>query len=129
MSRKVNRRARGSQRATVTAVRQDRGDLFKLGNILVPIDFSRTSLKALEYALPLAKRFGAHLHLVYALDYDYARSTLSEMPLAIAEAEMIGRARRRLEDTAEKHGTALAAEECHVVKGRPYHAICQPAPT
>ena len=100
-------------------------DLSKIDTVLVPVDFSRTSFKALEYAQPLADRFGAQVHLVHALDYDYAISTLSAMPLAIPEAEMAGRAKRRLQDVARKYATVLAAENCHVVKGRPYHAVCQ----
>ena len=82
-------------------------------------------MKALEYALPLAESFGAKLHLVHAFDYDYPMSTLAAMPLAIPEAEMAGRAKRRLQDVAKKYAIALAPENCHVVKGRAYHAVCQ----
>jgi len=38
-----------------------------LKNILVPLDFSRMSLKSLEYAVPLAKQFGAKLILLHVL--------------------------------------------------------------
>src|SRR5262245_23755216 len=37
---------------------------FTLKHILVPIDFSDCSKKALRYAVALAKQFGARLHLV-----------------------------------------------------------------
>ena len=100
-------------------------DSFKIANILVPLDFSRRSLKALKYALPLAERFGAKLHLVHAFEYDYPMSTLAAMPLAIPEAEVARRAKRRLQDVAKKYAIALAPENCHVVKGRAYHAVCQ----
>jgi nucleotide-binding universal stress UspA family protein len=104
-------------------------DSFKADNILVPLDFSRPSFKALEYALPLAKRFGAKLHLVHAFDYDYPMSTFSAMPVAIPESEIASRAQRRLQDVAKKYAIVLAPENCHVVKGRAYHAICQLART
>jgi nucleotide-binding universal stress UspA family protein len=104
-------------------------DSFKADNILVPLDFSRASFKALEYALPLAKRFGAKLHLVHAFDYDYPMSTFSAMPVAIPESEIASRAQRRLQDVAQKYAIVLAPENCHVVKGRAYHAICQLART
>lgn len=39
--------------------------LFKIRRILVPIDFSPCSKKALQYAIPFAKQFGARLCLLY----------------------------------------------------------------
>jgi universal stress protein A len=40
---------------------------FKLKKILVPVDFSACSRKALEYAIPLAEQFGAELTLLHVL--------------------------------------------------------------
>ncbi len=37
-------------------------------SILVPIDFSIHSKNALKYAVPLAEKFGASLHLVYVVE-------------------------------------------------------------
>src|SRR5581483_6621232 len=39
-----------------------------LKNILVPIDFSKSSQRALEYALPLAEKLGASLSLIHVID-------------------------------------------------------------
>ncbi|HEY8669767.1 MAG TPA: universal stress protein [Terriglobales bacterium] len=125
MEQKVNPKRRSGRRSTPARADRARRDLFKIDNILVPLDFSRPSFKALEYALPLAEHFGAKLHLVHAFDYDYPMSTLAVMPLAIPEAEMAGRAKRHLQDAAKKYAIVLAPENCHVVKGRPYHAVCQ----
>ena len=36
-------------------------------NILVPIDFSDTSINALDYAVALAAKLGARIHLVHAI--------------------------------------------------------------
>jgi nucleotide-binding universal stress UspA family protein len=98
---------------------------FRIANILVPLDFSRRSLKALKYALPFAERFHSTLHLVHAFDYEYPMSILGAMPLAISEAQVARNAKRRLEATAKKHSVALAPENCHVVKGHPDQAVCQ----
>jgi universal stress protein A len=38
-----------------------------LKSILVPLDFSEASLKSLQYAVPLAKQFGAKLTLLHVL--------------------------------------------------------------
>jgi len=41
---------------------------FDLTKILVPIDFSEHSKKALEYAVPFARQFGASLELLYVVE-------------------------------------------------------------
>src|SRR5688500_7346597 len=40
---------------------------FRIKQILVPIDFSDCSSKALQYALPLAKQHGAKVTLLYVV--------------------------------------------------------------
>ena len=40
---------------------------FKLARILVPVDFSNCSDKAVQYAVPLAKEFGAELSLLHVI--------------------------------------------------------------
>ncbi len=40
-----------------------------LKRILVPVDFSRTSIKALHYAVPIAKQFGARLSLLHVIEF------------------------------------------------------------
>lgn len=42
--------------------------LFRLESILVPVDFSQCSQKALEYAVPFAKQFGARLALLHVIE-------------------------------------------------------------
>jgi nucleotide-binding universal stress UspA family protein len=44
---------------------------FKVQNILVPIDFSPRSGKALEYALPMARRFHASIVLLHVVHPGY----------------------------------------------------------
>lgn len=51
------------------APRIERAPLFLgLKHILVPIDLSRISFKALQYAVPLAKQFGAKITLLHVLE-------------------------------------------------------------
>jgi universal stress protein A len=40
----------------------------RLKSILVPIDFSKSSQKAFEYALPLARQFGGEITLLHAVE-------------------------------------------------------------
>lgn len=42
--------------------------MFKIKNILLPTDFSKTSLTSAEYAVELAKQYNAKIHLLYVLE-------------------------------------------------------------
>jgi nucleotide-binding universal stress UspA family protein len=79
---------KGIQRLTITS-------------ILVPLDFSPASFNALDFALPLAERFDASVHLVHVFDFDYPSSTLAAMPMIICESRPAQNAKRRLEDIAK----------------------------
>jgi hypothetical protein len=41
---------------------------FRIGRILVPMDFSEHSRKALRYARPFAEQFGANLTLLHVIE-------------------------------------------------------------
>src|SRR5689334_15682609 len=43
-------------------------EMIQLKNVLLPVDFSEPSLKATEYAVALAHRFGASLHLLHVIE-------------------------------------------------------------
>ena len=42
--------------------------VLKLTRILVPMDFSKTCEKALDYAVPLAREFGATITVLHAIE-------------------------------------------------------------
>lgn len=42
--------------------------MIKIKNILLPTDFSKTSLAAAEYAVNLAMQYGAKIHLLHVLE-------------------------------------------------------------
>jgi len=58
MEKKANLKRHSARRPTQSLGDRAKRDLFKIDNILVPLDFSRPSFKALEYAVPLAERGG-----------------------------------------------------------------------
>ena len=97
----------------------------KFRNILVPVDFSAPSLSAVEFALPLIKHFGAHLHLVHAFPKDYPITTLVAMPLVLPELETNKSVHRHLRDVAKKYSIRLPRKNFHVLKGPPFEQICQ----
>src|ERR1043166_5027967 len=105
---------------------QDRAaKTLKIDHILVAIDFSPSSTAAIESALPLAKRFGADLHLVHVFEPDYPLASMMAMPLIVPEPQVGKRVRRRLKDVAKKYSIELPRENIHVVKGRPFEEVCR----
>ena len=44
----------------------------KVQNIIVPIDFSKMSVQAIQIAKQLARRFGASIHLAHVRHLNYA---------------------------------------------------------
>jgi nucleotide-binding universal stress UspA family protein len=76
---------------------------FKLRTILVPIDFSSCSRKALQYAIPLAKEFGAALTLLHVVHVNYAAGPeFGAMDFPLIEADL----RKSAEEELAKLGAA-----------------------
>lgn len=92
--------------------------------MLIPIDFSPPSLKAIEFALPLIRRFGAELHLVH-VEPDYRFSAMVAMPLTVPEVEVAKRIRRHLQGVAKKYAISLSPKDIHAPTGRPFEEICR----
>lgn len=80
---------------------------FRIRNILVPIDFSECSKKALRYAIPFAKEHRATLTLLYVVTPSYAMGEASSIEYGQLMAEMRASGDRQL--------AALAVDE---VRGR-----------
>jgi universal stress protein A len=55
--------------------------ILRLNSILVPIDFSRISQKALDYAVPLAKQFGAKITVLHAIEPPPYSIDLAYLPM------------------------------------------------
>ena len=73
--------------------------VFKLKRILVPLDFSDCSKKALQYAVPFARQFGATLSLLYVIQPFYPVSEMVPMDGELFE--------RRMRETSEAEMAAL----------------------
>ena len=93
--------------------------------MLVPLDFSRASIKALDYAVALARQFGARVSLVHVCDYDAAPPILEMTSLDIPIGEVMRQAKHRLRELSAKYGTQLTNAQLHVVSGRAYHEVCR----
>jgi nucleotide-binding universal stress UspA family protein len=96
----------------------------QIHNVLVPIDFSPSSLEAIEFALPLLKKFDAELHLAHVFAPDYPLAAMAAMPLIVPELEVGRSVRRHLKEVAKKYQIELGRENIHALKGRPFQEIC-----
>jgi nucleotide-binding universal stress UspA family protein len=92
--------------------------------ILVPIDFSRPSLKAIPYALAIARRFGSDVHLLHVVDCSqYPPPTLLTLPL-MPQAEWNRRLRKRLDAVALKYRVNGSVSALEPGSGTAYEEIC-----
>jgi nucleotide-binding universal stress UspA family protein len=116
-------------RARQPAIRSRQGgagnNALQIRNVLVPTDFSKPSLEAVEFAWPLIKRFGAELHLVHVFALDYPLASMTTIPLIVPALEIGGRVQRQLKDVARKYSMKLGPENIHAVRGRPFEEICR----
>ena len=101
----------------------------RLAKILVPIDFSPCSQKALQYAVPLARRFGASITLlhvvepiVYSMDYGYG-----PVSRQIPNETMLKQTRTKLNSLGKKIAGSPHLAETIVRTGAVYFEIAEVA--
>jgi universal stress protein A len=112
-----------AERAAASA--KTTADPLKLARLLVPVDFSDCSLRALEYALALAERFGSKIVLlhvvepaVYPENYLVASPALDETNQNLLES-----ARERLQELRHKRIGHRIQAETLVRMGRAHSEI------
>ena len=94
--------------------------------ILVPVDFSEHSARALDDAIGLAKKFGAELHLLHCYEVYPAGAVGFPYNVAIPETyerEIREAATARLTSWREKVTAQGVRAEQHLVMDRPSHGI------
>jgi len=94
-------------------------------NILVPIDFSKMSIQAIETAKRLAQRFGATVHLAHVHQFDYPAGVMPPaappfIPFSVVSYDEDAEKRlfRQLRDLARKNDL-LDSGACHIQTGAP----------
>jgi universal stress protein A len=101
---------------------------FVLRKILVPVDFSECSRKALQYAVPLARQFGAGLVLVYVMPVHYfVGSEFGPVDVPVPEKELLRNSERELGRLAEQETSGEVRAEIRVCRGQPVHEIVRVA--
>ena len=98
-----------------------------LRSILVPVDFSTESTKALHYAISLARQYGAKITVLNVVEPasfpDFATS-----PLVMENDRVIASARIRLDSLCQREAIdPLLLEKRLVRQGAPFHEITDAA--
>ena len=102
-----------------------RADALQIRTILVPMDFSRESLRILEYAIVLTRRFGAAMHVVHVRPSKEASAIERADKLMLNYSDAIAFLQDRLADVQRNHGVDFSPDHCHVSSGRPFEEICK----
>ena len=94
------------------------GAVFRLKRILVPIDFSDCSRKALRYALPFAREFGADLILMHIVEVAYLAGEFGTTDFVAMEADLKAGAERQLQQLGQAEIGSSVAWRIEVRSGR-----------
>ncbi|HEX7571814.1 MAG TPA: universal stress protein [Bacteroidota bacterium] len=102
---------------------------FSIRSILVPIDFSLHSKNALKYAVPLAEKFRASLHLVYVAEPTIYPADLGfgQVVLPGVEEELREKGGEELQSLMEKEIGGRVKSSCSVRTGNPHQEILREA--
>ena len=100
-------------------------DALKIRTMLVAVDFSDESFRALNFALMLAKRFGAAVQLLYVYEGKPQFTSMGEKPELFldpaielfSEREISGRLK---DEVQRRFSIDLPLKDCHFRMGRPF---------
>jgi nucleotide-binding universal stress UspA family protein len=98
-------------------------------SILVPIDFSVHSKNALKYAIPIAEKFKAGLHLIYVVEPTIYPADLGfgQVVLPGVEDELREKGAEELKALIGKEIAGRVASSCVVRTGNPHQEILREA--
>src|SRR5262245_47823293 len=96
----------------------------KIEDILVPIDFSPGSLRALDYALAMVDP-GGEVYLLHVIEADFLRRVSDEgfCEAETARSQMQRKAEEQLRQIAQKYPPINVCLESMVVVGKPFAEI------
>lgn len=95
--------------------------------IIVPVDFSRGSLKAIPYALAISRRLGAEVYLIHVIDTTKDLPPTVLMWPAASRIEWNARVRKELDAVALKFAKFGEIKVRAPLEGSPHEQICQTA--
>lgn len=101
--------------------------MFAIQNILLPTDFSETALQATRYALEMARRFDARLHLLHVIEDPVVYLPMFESYPLPSRQEFETFAKERLESWIVPEDRGSVELEYRWVHGTPFVEIVRDA--
>ena len=102
--------------------------LLQIKSILVPIDFSPPSKKALAYAVPFAQQFGAKVTLLHVVELVATPDFANSFPLVMENDKVLAVSQGRLEHVIKEEAIVpMLIEKTLVRYGRSFHEIAEAA--
>jgi len=102
----------------------------RIKSILVPLDFSPSSKKALDYAVKFARQFNARLTLLHVAEPMATPDFAAAFPLAMEDDKVMAAAKRELEGVVKAARVPPGIVEKILVRfGRSFHEIADAART
>ena len=105
--------------------RPDSSHGIQLKRILVPVDFSKDALRVLDYAILVAKQFGAEVHPVHVRPQTEAKAIERAGRAMGNYRNHISFLLDRLVDLERQRGLKFSPDHCHIRAGRPFAEICE----
>ncbi|EEF62468.1 universal stress protein [Pedosphaera parvula] len=94
-----------------------------LNRILVPVDFSGFSSKAVRYAVRFAEQFGATLYLLYVLERSSFITGTDGVVITLPEGQMMNTTKTKLAAFAAEEIKEPVPVHTEVRIGRPYEEV------
>lgn len=99
-------------------------------SILVPLDFSPQSARALSYAVTVARQFKAKLTLLHVVEPVGTPDFAAALPWVMEDDQLMAAAKKELERQVQAAGIAPSMVEKILVRGgRSFHEIAEAART
>lgn len=95
----------------------------KLQEILVPVDFSEASYKALRYAAAFANQFNARITILHVVHVTYMAGEYGPIDVPVLEAQLLEAARKKLASVGQEQVPPGCLHETIVRNGPAAHEI------
>jgi universal stress protein A len=98
---------------------------FHIRHILVPVDFSDTACKALQYAVPFARAFDAEVSVVHVVQPYTVPTKLGfmEPEIVVNHGEIVDAARKELDRLCAREMGGGVHYQAQVREGVPWHEV------
>ena len=121
-SNRVTARSSGFPAARAADAVQESPGGMRIATILVPVDFSASSVPACEFALDLAARFGARVNLLHVIENN-TLPDFEKFPLVRNPQNLIAKVKKDLVVLARKGGHPVVPVQAEVRVGSPWQEI------